>query len=368
MAGFSISFLPDLRPGDGVLIVRLGAVGDVIRTLPCAAALRSAYPAIRLAWLVEPGSRSLLPGAPWLDEVIDFPRRQLSTRTILADPAGFPDLLPGFFASLRAFRPRLTLDFQGSLKSGLLAFFSTAPLRLGFDRGASREGSFIFYNRRVTPSSPRLNRVFKNLELLHPLGVRPENPVFPFAPSSPSPGVIRFLNSLGRRTRVAIHPGTSRKQAHKRWPQGHYAAVARGLVAEGCAPILTWGPGEEEIVAAIAAESGGAGVISPSMNLAEMRHLLTECRLFIGGDTGPMHLAWTHGTPVVALFGSTDPRINGPLGDGHRILAPAWTDGLPAPRRGDAESMKKITPDQVLAAARDILARPRAVLPEAGRP
>jgi lipopolysaccharide heptosyltransferase I len=367
MAGSLISFLPDLRPGDGVLLVRLGAVGDVIRTLPCAAALRSAFPGIRLAWLVEPASRPLLPAAPWLDEVIQFPRRQLSARAILADPAGFPDLLPGFFASLRAFRPRLTLDFQGSLKSGLLAFFSAAPLRLGFDRSASREGSFIFYNRRVTPSSPRLNRVFKNLELLTPLGIRPENPVFPFAPSHPSPGVSRFLSSLGRRTRVAIHPGTSRKQAHKRWPEGHYAAVARGLAAEGCAPILTWGPGEEEIVAAIASASRGAGLIAPSMDLSAMRHLLTECRLFIGGDTGPMHLAWTHGIPVVALFGSTDPRINGPLGEGHRILAPAWVDEHPAPRRGDAESMKMITPSQVLAAATELLA-PARVLPETRRP
>ena len=367
MTGTSIPFLPDLRPGDGVLMIRLGAVGDVIRTLPCAAALRSAFPDIRLAWLVEPGSRSLLPAAPWLDDVIEFPRGQLSTRTILADPAGFPDLLPGFFASLRAFRPRLALDFQGSLKSGLLAFFSAAPVRLGFDRGGSREGSFIFYNRRARPSSPRLNRVFKNLELLRPLGIRPEKPVFPFPPSTPSPGVSRFLDSIGGRKRVAIHPGTSRKQAHKRWPEDHYATLARGLAAEGCAPILTWGPGEEEIVAAIASGSGGAGIIAPPMTLPEMRILLTGCRLFIGGDTGPMHLAWTHGIPVVALFGSTDPQINGPLGEGHRILAPAWGDGLPAPGRGDTESIKKIMPDQVLAAARELLA-PDTVLPGAGRP
>ncbi len=360
-------FNADLRPGDGVLIVRLGAVGDVIRTLPCAAALRTAFPDLRLGWLVEPGSRSLLPAPPWLDEVFVFPRRQLSTLAMLSDPASFPDLLPDFFDSLKAFRPRLALDFQGSLKSGLLALFSGSPMRLGFDRSGSREGSFIFYNRRVAPSSSRLNRVYKNLELLQPLGIRPEKPVFPFAPADFSPGVSRFLDSLGGRTPVAIHPGTSQKQAHKRWPEAHYAVLARGLEAEGCAPILTWGPGEERIVEAIVSGSDGTGIMSPPMNLSEMRTLLTRCRLFVGGDTGPMHLAWTHGVPVVALFGSTDPRINGPLGEAHRILAPAWADGQPSPRRGDAESIKRITPDLVLSAARELLATAR-VLPEASRP
>ncbi|HEU5182907.1 MAG TPA: glycosyltransferase family 9 protein [Candidatus Polarisedimenticolia bacterium] len=361
-------FNTDLRSGDGVLIVRLGAVGDVIRTLPSAAALRTAFPSVRLGWLVEPGSRSLLPAAPWLDEVFVFPRRRLSTRAMLSDPASFPDLLPDFLDSLRAFRPRLTLDFQGSLKSGLLTLFSGAPMRLGFDRRGSRECSFIFYNRRVAPSSPRLNRVYKNLELLQPLGIRPEKLVFPFAPANLSPGVFRFLDSLEGRSPIAIHPGTSRKQAHKRWPEANYAVLARYLAAEGCAPILTWGPGEEKIVEAIASGSHGAGIMAPPMDLPEMRNLLTRCRLFIGGDTGPMHLAWTHGVPVVALFGSTDPQINGPLGEARRILAPAWADGQPTPRRGDAESIRWITPDLVLAAARELLATPKIPLPEAGRP
>jgi lipopolysaccharide heptosyltransferase I len=344
-----------LRPGDGVLIVRLGAVGDVIRTLPCTAALRRAFPDIRLGWLVERASRSLLPAAPWLDQVLEFPRRDLSAQTLVSDPLRLPEVLPEFLAALRGFQARLAIDFQGSLKSGLLSFLSGASHRLGFDRSGSREGSFVLYNRRVTPSSRRLNRVHKNLELLRPLGIQTGTPVFPFAALEPSPVVSRFLEALGEGARVAIHPGTSDRQAHKRWPEDRYATFVRTLASEGYKPILTWGPGEEGIVRSIESQSGGSAALAPSMNLAEMRSLLMGCRLFVGGDTGPMHLAWTHGVPVVALFGSTDPRINGPLGEGHRILAPAWVEGQAAPRRGDPETMKRITPDQVAAAARELL-------------
>ena len=358
--------LPVLGPGDGVLIVRLGAVGDVVRTLPCVAALRDRFPTIRLAWLVERASRALLPTAPWLDQVFEFPRREFSFRTLLSNPVRLSGLLQEFLSGLRGFQASLALDFQGTLKSSLLSFLSGAPYRLGFDRSGSREGSFILQTRRVTPSARRLNRVFKNLELLRPLGIQAPTPTFPFAPLEPSPKVSGFLDSLGDRARVAIHPGTSRRQAHKRWPEEYYSALVRELAAEGYAPILTWGPGEEEIVRWIAMGSGGCGVIAPSTDLTEMRSLLMGCRLFIGGDTGPMHLAWTHGVPVIALFGSTDPRINGPLGQGHRILAPAWAEGQPPPRRGDAEAMKRITPAQVVEAACE-LRIPAVALGDASR-
>ena len=210
-------------------------------------------------------------------------------------------------------------------------------------------------NVRVKPSSPRLNRVLKNLELIQPLKPRPGPLEFPFAQLEESQRISDFLTSLGSGRPIAIHPGTSLRQAHKRWPEERFAQVIQGLSAQGLIPILTWGPGELPMVERILSRSGGKGLLAPSTTLAEMRQLLMHCHLFIGGDTGPMHLAWTHGVPVLALFGSTDPEVNGPLGAQHRVLAPAWEAGRPSPRRGDPSPLREILPDRVLREALELL-------------
>jgi lipopolysaccharide heptosyltransferase I len=344
-----------VRKGDGILLLRLGAVGDVIRTLPCLAALRRSFPDARLAWVVEAPSAGILPTGPLLDEIIIFPRKALGPEAFARNSArSFRDL-GRFFSGLRGFRSDFSLDFQGSAKSSLIAWSSCTPLRIGFSSSGSREGSFFLNNLHVKPSSPRLNRVWKNLELLAPLGVFNGPLEFHYPAMETSTRISKFLSSLGPRVPIAIHPGTSPRQSHKRWPEARFAQVVRNLAEEGLCPIITWGPGEEAIVQNILSETGGAGLAAPSMTLPELRQLLSRCRLFIGGDTGPMHLAWTHQIPVVALFGSTDPSINGPLGDPHRILAPAWQVGRPRPRRGDPSPMLEITPADVLRAAREIL-------------
>jgi ADP-heptose:LPS heptosyltransferase len=305
--------------------------------------------------VVEAASVTLLPGKPWLNEVIIFPRKALGPSAFARNSVRSFRELGTFFSGLRSFRPDISLDFQGSAKSSLIAWSSCAPLRIGYSRGGSREGSFILNNSYVKPSSPRTNRIWKNFELLQPLGISKESPEFHFPTMKPSAEIASFLASLGSALPIAIHPGTSLRQAHKRWPEARFAQLIRGLAAEGFLPILTWGPGEEGIVQAILSKTGGAGAAAPPMTLTEMRQFLTHCRLFIGGDTGPMHLAWTHGIPVVALFGSTDPSVNGPLGNRHRILAPAWEPGRHHPKRGDPAPMNEISPAQVLQAAMELL-------------
>jgi ADP-heptose:LPS heptosyltransferase len=355
-----------VRDGDGILMLRLGAVGDVIRTLPCLAALRKSFPGARLGWVVEAASSTLLPGKPWLDEVIIFPRKALGPAAFAKNSVRSFREMGTFFSGLRSFHPDFSLDFQGSAKSSLIAWSSRTPLRIGFSPAGSREGSFILNNSHVKPSSPRLNRVWKNLELLAPLGVSERSLEFHFPTLKTSARISRFLASLGPALPIAVHPGTSSRQSHKRWAEARYSQLVRGLAREGCCPILTWGPGEEAIVRNILSETGGAGLAAPSMTLPEMRQLLARCRLFIGGDTGPMHLAWTHGIPVVALFGSTDPSINGPLGEHCRILAPAWQPGRPHPRRGDPSPMQEISSAEVLRAAMELL--PHASVPNLQAP
>ena len=350
-----------LRQGDGVLLLRLGAVGDVVRTLPSLARLRESAPGIRIAWVVEPPSAPLLPRAPWLDEILVFPRKALQAPALARQSADGMRKLQAFLTAIRAFRPTLSIDFQGTAKSSLLGWLSGAPWRLGFDRAGSREGSFLLNNLRVHPSSERLNRVHKNLELLGPLHPAAAPLKFPFREEGPSDKVLGFLASLGEGTRVVLHAGTSRRQRHKQWPAENFARLAGSLAREGWVPVLTWGPGEEEMIREIRSLSGESSVPTPPLDVEEMRHVIAGCHLFVGADTGPMHLAWSQGIPVVALFGSTDPRINGPLGEGHRILAPAWENASPPPSRGDSAAIRRVEPEAVLQAVRGALAcRPGA--------
>jgi lipopolysaccharide heptosyltransferase I len=345
-----------LKEGEGILLVRLGAVGDVVRTLPCLAVLRESAPGARLAWAVESPSAALLPGLPWLDEVFVFPRRNLHWDRLLSRPSKGFRAVRSFLAALRGFRPAAAIDFQGTAKSSMIARLSGAPLRLGFDWSGAREGSFLLSNVRIRPTSPHLNRIHKNLELVRPLAV-PGGPLkFPFRQEEISEKLRRFLGPLEGRLRISIHPGTSRRQNHKQWPAENFSRVIASLAAKGFAPILTWGPGEEDLIRTIQEQSGNSGVPTPPLDLQEMRHVIARSHLFIGGDTGPMHLAWSQGVPVVALFGATDPRINGPLGEGHRILAPAWDGTRPAPVRGDRSTILQILPEDVVRETLDLLA------------
>src|SRR5206468_2138410 len=209
----------------------------------CVAALRESFPQARLAWVVEPGSSSLLPGAPWLNEIVLFPRTALGAPALWRHPNQARKALGQFLSKLQGFRPALSLDFQGTAKSTLIGKFSGARRRLGFDRSGSRESSFLLNTIHVRPSSPRINRVFKNLELLAPLRVTAGPPKFPFPPVHPARRISDFLTSLGDRIPVAVHPGTSLRQAHKRWPEESFGQVVHGLAEEGWAPILTWDPG-----------------------------------------------------------------------------------------------------------------------------
>jgi ADP-heptose:LPS heptosyltransferase len=341
----------DLREGDGILLVRLGAVGDVVRTLPSLARLREAAPRTRVAWVVEPPSSPLLPDRPWLDQVFVFPRDRFKPPDIVRNPALALSSLRDFRAGLRAFRARVCVDFQGTAKSSAIALLAGAPERLGFDRSGSREASFLLNNLRVKPSSPRLNRVHKNLELISVLAAETAGLKFPYRNGGPSERVEKFLRPLSGRTLIAVHPGTSRRQRHKQWPAERYGEIVASIARQGCLPILTWGPGEEGLIEIVQSRSRGSAVPTPSLDVEEMRQVIARCRLFVGGDTGPMHLAWSQGVAVVALFGSTDPSINGPLGEGHHVIAPAWeTSSASPPSRGDASAVHRISVDSVWSA------------------
>ena len=329
-----------------MLLIRLGAVGDVLRTLPALHLIRSTFPTVHVTWLVEDLSHDLLGGHPEIDEVLRFPRRELRDAT--ARPRLLAGLMTAFVRDLRRRRFSVAMDFQGSFKSGLLALLSAAPRRVGFGPGHCRELSFALTNDWVRPRRRRLNRVERNLLLAEAVGARGET-IEVILPERPEEGrvaeeMLRGLNPRGSPV-VILSPGTSLRQRGKRWPAEHFSRLADLMASTlGVVSLVVWGPGEEALARAVVTGSGGRALIAPPMSLRLLAAVLRRTALFIGADTGPMHLAWSVGCPVLALFGPTDPRLNAPLGSAHVVL-----------RAG--RSTSDITPEQAFEATRRILGR-----------
>jgi lipopolysaccharide heptosyltransferase I len=338
-----------------ILLIRLGAVGDVLRTLPALHVIRHGFPESRITWVVEDLSRDLLVGHPEIDDVVLFPKREL--RSLYRHPQRFFLQLLSVVRDLRRRRFTATLDFQGSLKSGLLARLSGAPLRVGYAPGYCREMSFLFSTHWVRPRGRSINRVEKNLALAEALGA-PCDEITMALPERHEEGleaeaILRGAAPAGGPV-VLLMPGTSRLQAHKKWPVQHYARLAVLLRASlGAVPLVAWGPGEDDLAREVVWGSGGRAVMAPAAGLRVLAALLRRVAVFVGADTGPMHLAWGVGCRVVALFGPTDPRLNAPLGHGHVVL------------RGNG-TMESIAPERVLEAVRGVL--PAAIGPHGPAP
>jgi lipopolysaccharide heptosyltransferase I len=328
-APMSPSCIP-LGHGDRVLVIRLGAVGDVIRTLPALHRIRTTFPGVHLAWIVEDLSRDLLAGHPEIDEVIRFPRQEL--REAAARPGRLVTVITTLSRVLRERRFTVAIDFQGSLKSGFVALLSGASRRVGFAPGHTREMSFLFSNEWVRPRARRQNRVVRNLVLAEAIGAV-GNDVEVILPERPEDGrraevVLRGLDAGGAPV-VVLSPGTSLRQRGKRWPAVSYTSLAVLIRQSGVIPLVVWGPGEEEVARSIVLGSHGAAALAPPTGLGLLAAILRRVSLFVGADTGPMHLAWGVGCPVVALFGPTDPRLNAPWGRGHIVLRNGFrTSGL----------------------------------------
>ena len=331
-----------LRPQDRVLVVRLGAVGDVIRALPAVHRIRLAFPQAHLAWVVEDLAAPLLEGHADLNEVIVLSRREL--RAAGRHPARLAATAATIRERLRRGRYDVAVDLQSTLKSAIVAFLAGAPRRVGFAATHCREGSFLFTNEWGRPSSPHLNRVDRNLEMAALLGAA-HGPVTAALGERPAEAAEaeRILDRLGpsRGRPVILCPGASRRQAFKRWPATAWSRLARLLSGAGRSPLIVWGPGEESLSKEIERDSRGEARLAPPTSLPVLAALLRRSALFIGADTGPMHLAWAVGCPVVALFGPTDPRLNAPVGPGHEVLrAPEGDLGRLAPETVGAAALR----------------------------
>lgn len=351
--------LPAPPLAERIAVIRLGAVGDVVRTLPAVSALRAGYPDAHLTWLVEPAAADLLAAQPWIDEVLVFPRPRLVELARARRIAEALRELRAFLARLRGARFRMVVDFHSILKSGLLARASGAPVRVAYHRPYAREAAWLFANARARLAPERCSRFVRNAALVEYLGLeRASHPRPLWVPAAVRERMARALGAEDRPV-VVLHPGTSDDTPHKRWNPSGYATVARALAGDGADVRVSAGPARDDAALADAIVSLAAGAARPApatASLLELAGLLAASRLYVGSDTGPMHVASLVGTPVVQLMGPTDPVENQPYPG-----TPSRTVRVPVAcspcRRGcsAATCMRVLPPGQVISAARSLL-------------
>jgi lipopolysaccharide heptosyltransferase I len=276
------------------LIVRLGSLGDLVHTLPAASAIRRAHPDAAIDWLVDAVHVDFLSLVPILSSIV-----VLRDRTAGAWLAARTELRGRHYDA--------AIDFQGLIKSAALARLSGAARVLGFDRRALREGAAaLLYTERVDEGR---HVIHKNLRLAAAVGADTSVLDFPIrAVESPA---LAELRARGVDRFALINPGAA--WPNKRWPPTSFGAVAARIrERHGLTSVVLWGPGEQSLATEIVSASGGGAVEAPPTTLQDLVGLSRAASVMVSGDTGPLHIAAAVGTPVVALFGPTDPERNGP--------------------------------------------------------
>ena len=354
--------------GLAILVLRLGAMGDVVRTLPAVRLLRSGLPEARIHWVAWEPWTSLLEGHHAVDTIVALPRSEL--RAFTKTPRLWPSLVREtrrIASRIRALQAGLVLDFHGDLRTGLLGRLSGAPVRLGYEGHQQKEANFLFTTHRVPSGDRRTPRLRRNLDLVAALGL-PVRPVPDAgiavgpAAASAARGIVRSLVCSG--DYAVLNPGASRRQALKKPPALLFGAAARALADHRIPSIVVCGPGEEADAERVVAAAEGRAQRAPATSLTSLAALLQGARVFVGGDSGPLHLACGVGCPVVGLYGPTDPVVNTPWNVPFVALVRPGNAHTGIKRNDRAmEGFDGLAPDAVVGAIREILDRPRELPP-----
>lgn len=347
-----------------LLIVRLGSMGDILHTLPAATALRKALPEATLGWVVEerwaellctlaePRSGPRSPRRPLVDQVHTVDTRKW--RGSVFSPQTW-ERVGASLSELRAPRYEVAVDFQGAVRSALLTRWSKAPVCYGAKQPRENVAS-MFYTRQVMTSGDHV--VEQNLSLAEAVAEQQlEVPAVELPhDQTAEKHCDDWLKREGLSGFVVLNPGAG--WGAKQWPAERFGFVAKQLAADGFRSLVNFGPGEEKLAEAVEVASAGAAE-AVGCTLTELISLSRRASLFIGGDTGPMHLAAALGIPVVAIFGPTNPARNGPFGTQSVVLRNPLSPTTHARRAQPDAGLMEIGADQVVASARQLLRRCR---------
>lgn len=354
-----------------ILIVKMSSLGDVIHALPTLQALRQNWPKAHITWAVHEQFGAVLPGKPWLDDVIYIDKKKLKSLSYLW--ALRKDLHSRHFD--------MCLDLQCLAKSALVAFLSGAPEKYGY--WELREGSGLVNKGLVGPHKEG-HVIERYLDTVRALGGTVDRIAFPLrcdegAKQSIQEKVTAALEARGASAQTpyaVVVPGA--RWAVKEWPTANFGALCTRLAAKGVIPILAGAPADgekaREVLAAansLVADNHEAGDTpiadkadkndtnseagAPIINLVgqtslpELIELIRGCAIYISADTGPLHMANALQKPLVALFGTTSPDRTGPYGGDyvHVIVSPTSKATAAHPLVDDPDCMKQITVDRV---------------------
>jgi heptosyltransferase I len=351
---------------ESVVVVRLGAMGDIIHTLPAVTALRNALPNTRIGWIVEERWAELLcaqnspragprsPARPLVD-FVHAVNTKAWRKSLLS-----PETRKHVFSALQQVRDlkyETAIDFQGALKSAVIAWCSGVRTIFGLERPRELPARLLYSRRVKTPKVHVVEQYHSLAESVVGKSLSAPAVELPRDPQAET-NITRELAGLDRRKEfVIITPGAG--WGAKQWPPERYGAVANALAADGLTPLVNCAPGEEALAQAVEAASGSKSHLISS-SIAELIVLTRRARLFIGGDTGPLHLAAALQVPVVALFGPTDPARNGPYGTKSIVLRNSASQTSLSHTSAADPGMLQITADEVISAARRLLEMPHA--------
>ena len=299
-----------------ILFVKLGSIGDVVHALPALAAVRRALPRAEVSWVVERRAAEILRDNPLLKTLIvvdtkGLRRWPVSGETLLATRQQL--------RRLRASPFDQSLDFQGLIKSALIARLAGAPARAGFAREHLREPASRFLLTKTVRVPPRSHVIRKNLALAAgALGInvpaRGDDFEFPIHLSpAHEQEADALVQNLGQEFAI-LNPGGG--WPTKLWDAARFGALADALWTNyGLRAAVTYGPGERELAERVRESARSCAAVPVNSSLKGFVALARRARLYVGGDTGPTHLAVAAGAPVVGLFGPTEWWRNGSARD-----------------------------------------------------
>jgi len=355
---------PSPESAQRILIVRLSSMGDVLHALPAAVMLRRAFPHASIGWLIEerwaellcalsaPRSGPRSPERPLVDTVHVVKLKQWRSSLFAAQTW---ERIGASLSDLHARHYDVAVDLQGAIRSAILARWSGA--RTIYGAAQPRENaSSLWYSRKILTRRPHV--VEQNAELAETVighASQIPDPVLP-CDQAAEESVGKRLREAGMQNVGMLNPGAG--WGAKQWPAEGYGLVARALSQQDVQCVINFGPGEEAL--AKAAEVASAGTArAMSFSIGELIALTRRARLFIGGDTGPMHLAAALHIPVLALFGPTDPARNGPFRTRSIVLRHPASPTALTHRHDPDPGLLAITPGEVVAAARKLLENSR---------
>jgi len=297
-----------------ILIIQFSAIGDVVRVLPAMHALRDFFPSARIDWAVERKSASVLLSHPTIDELHVFERDPAKSWKYNVNQFRL------FLSHVRGVKYDIVIDFHGTWKSGYVSFRTGARERYVLSGPMAKKarrsrGGGVFGNRRVQLESAKLNRVEENLKLIEPLAPIPKSLNYSiYVPPEVHDYIEDYFDETFSGGKLVVGLHAPMDKVEKRWPLKRFAELADMLLADGRFEVmLTFGPHQQDIADEVQRLSRRKPELAPETK--DLRHyawLIHRCDLYVGGDTGPMHIAAAVGTPVVAVFGGTEPTKHRP--------------------------------------------------------